>query len=236
MARFRITTDDEVDVRRLATALVEAHGWPREQVGLWNTHSGEVIVTVDDELLREREADPLATTAHTGADLRGACELLKRSEPSLRFVSLPELRDEVQGFFSAGWTVADLIHALRHQRDGAPWPTGEEYHAEGAAWLRHRMRSWRTPEGDVRPSRSQEAAGHRVVRRSGLPDTLGLPPEERWGARGVADPARARAAADDARRLLRAGARTTSDALTHRERTGEVLVRRPGHEDGRGGA
>ncbi|MBB6175181.1 hypothetical protein HNR23_005323 [Nocardiopsis mwathae] len=227
MAEFRITSDDDgIDLRRLAAALVESQGWPRDQVSIWeNRGSGGVVVTVDDALLATGEPDPLTLPRHTRSDVHRACELLRHRDPSLRGVDFPGLRDEAARFFAAGWSIADLLHALSHRHDGAPWPRGEGY--QGIEWLEHRLRSWKTPTGDIRPSVSQEAAQLRIVGRAGLPEDIGMPGEQP-AARRTATPEAARAAADDARRLMRAGTRTTSDALGHRERTAAHINRPKG--------
>ena len=225
MAEFRISSDDErVDLRRLAMALVESQGWAREDVGLWDNRQGEVIVTVDDALLRKPEADPLHRPRHTPRAVHEACESLRREDGSLRRVDFRVLREETARFFSAGWTVADVLHALAHKPDGVPWPSGPDH--QGTEWLHVRMRAWRTPDGDIRPSRSQEAAQLRVISRAGLPMDIGLPEDAEVSQRPVASPSVARSAADDARRLMRQNSRTTVDSLAHRDRTSANFSRR----------
>ncbi|ASU84968.1 hypothetical protein CDO52_21170 [Nocardiopsis gilva YIM 90087] len=231
MAEFRITSDDDgFDLRKLAAALAESQGWPRDRVSIWeNRGGGGVVVTVDDALLTHHEPDPLTLPMHTLSDVHKACELLRRRDPSLRGVDFLALRDEAARFFSAGWSIADLLHALSHRHDGAPWPRGEGY--QGIEWLEHRLRSWKTPSGDIRPSVSQETAQLRIVGRAGLPDDIGMPDEAPVAPRRSATPESARAAADDARRLMRAGTRTTSDGLGHRERTAAQITRPGGRRN-----
>ncbi|WP_159942277.1 MULTISPECIES: hypothetical protein [unclassified Nocardiopsis] len=225
MAELRISSDDErIDLRRMATALAESQGWAREDVSIWDNRRGEVIVTVDDALLRRPEADPLHRPRHTPRAVHEACETLRREEASLRRVDFRVLRQETARFFSAGWTVADVLHALGHRPDGVPWPSGEGY--QGTDWLRARMKAWRTPDGDIRPSQSQEAAQLRVIGRAGLPVDIGLPEDAEVSQRPVASPAVARSAADDARRLMRQSTRTTTDSLAHRDRTSANITRR----------
>jgi hypothetical protein len=222
LAEFRLSSDDDVDLRKLATALVESQGWPRERVSVWDNRDGEVVVTVDDAVLRPPEPNPLNRPVHTPREVHRACELLRREDPSLAGVDFGVFRAEAARFFAAGWSVADLRHALTARPDGLPWPRGEGY--QGTEWLEHRLRHWKTPTGDIRPSVSQEEAQLRVVGRTGLPADLGLP-EDGAGPRPAARPEVARAAIDDARRLLRAQARTTSDALVHRDRTAARMSR-----------
>ncbi|MFD6952369.1 hypothetical protein A6A08_09515 [Nocardiopsis sp. TSRI0078] len=225
MAELRISSDDDqVDLRKMAVALAESQGWAREEVGIWDNRRGEVIVTVDDSLLRRPEADPLHRPRHTPRDVHNACETLHREDASLRRVDFRVLREETARFFSAGWTVADVLHALGHRPDGVPWPKGPDY--QGTEWLRARMKAWRTPNGDIRPSRSQEAAQLRVISRAGLPMDIGLPEDAEVSQRPVASPSVARSAADDARRLMRQNSRTTTDSLAHRDRTSAHITRR----------
>ncbi|WP_046471717.1 hypothetical protein [Allosalinactinospora lopnorensis] len=226
MAEFRISCDDGgIDLRRLATALIESQGWPRDRVGIWENRGGDVVVTVEEELLHVPEPDPLSLPVHTRSDVHRACELIRRRDTSLRGVEFGDLRDEAARFFAAGWSVADLLHALSHRPDGQPWPRGEGY--QGVEWLEHRMRNWKTPTGDIRPSVSQETAQLRILGRAGLPGGLGVPDDEGGPReRRTASPETARAAADDARRLMRAQSRTTSDALEHRDRTASHIARR----------
>lgn len=229
MAEFRISSDDDqVDLRRVAAALVESQGWARQEVSIWDTRRGEVIVTIDDSLLAGPEPDPSHRPRHTPHGVHQACEQLRADEPSLRRVDFRVLRDETARFFSAGWTVTDVRHALARRPDGTPWQHGPEFH--GTDWLRTRMNAWRTPDGDIRPSQSQEAAQLRVISKAGLPMEIGLPENAELAQRPVASPETARSAADDARRLMRQNSRTTTDSLAHRDRTSS-RIRRPDTPD-----
>ncbi|TQN30980.1 hypothetical protein FHX37_0869 [Haloactinospora alba] len=226
MAEFRITSNDGMDLRRLASALVESQGWPRDRVSIWENRRGDgsadtIIVNVDENLLSQPEPDPLSMPVHTRSDVHQACELLRRRDASLRGVDFAALRDEAARFFSAGWSIADLLHALSHRPDGAPWPRGEGY--QGIEWLQHRLRNWKTPSGDIRPSVSQETAQMRIVGRAGLPEGIGQP-EAQPESEGAAAPEHVRAAADDARRLMRTRTRTTSEALEHQDRTASHIT------------
>ena len=57
---------------------------------------------------------------------------------------------------------------------------------------------------------------------------IGLPEDTELSQRPVARPETARSAADDARRLMQQNSRTTSDSLTHRERTSTHIRRSEG--------
>ena len=224
MAEFRISSDDrQVDLRRMATALAESQGWAREDVSIWDNRQGEVIVTIDDSLLRKPDADPLHRPRHTPHAVHDACEMLRREDASLRGVDFPYLKAESARFFSAGWTLADLQHALGHRPDGVEWEQGPDH--RGTGWFVHRLSAWKTPDGDIRPSQSQESAQPRVIRRAGLPLDIGLPEDTELSARPVASPAVARSAADDARRLIRQNTRTTTDTLALQDRTSAHITR-----------
>ncbi|MDA8372120.1 MAG: hypothetical protein M0026_19955 [Nocardiopsaceae bacterium] len=223
MAEIRIASGDGFDLRRLAAALAESQGWPRDQVGIWENRDGDVILTVDDALLNQPAPDPLKRPVHTRSDVHRACELLHHRDPSLRGVDFTALRDEAARFFSAGWTITDLLHALGHRHDGTPWPRGEGY--AGIEWLQHRLRNWKSPTGDIRPSVSQENAQLRVLGRAGLPSGIGVPDDHPPQRGQAASPQTARDAADDARRLMRVQSRTTSDTLQHRDRTAAHITR-----------
>lgn len=66
----------------------------------------------------------------------------------------------IRDFFLAGWSVADLHHALDHRPDGGLWPyagapdTKEPHRVRG--WLRFRLSAWRTASGIPMPSRGQQ--------------------------------------------------------------------------------
>src|SRR5262249_9293495 len=84
------------------------------------------------------------------------CEALcanSRLSPLAR-LSPRYLRHLIKDFLDAGWTGADILHALDHQPSGAAWtyttPVG---HAAG--WVRFRLATWRNADGSPLPSRSQ---------------------------------------------------------------------------------
>ena len=167
MAEFRISSDDtQVDLRRMATALAESQGWAREDVSIWDNRQGEVIVTIDDALLRKREVDPLHRPRHTPRAVHEACEYLRREDASLRRVDFRVLRDVTARFFSAGWTVADVLHALAARPDGAAWPEGPDY--QGTDWLQARLGASRCPGSRgprARPRRRAARPGRAGRRR-----------------------------------------------------------------------
>lgn len=67
----------------------------------------------------------------------------------------------VRDFFAAGWSVADLHHALEVRPDGSAWPysgapeTKEPHRVRG--WLKFRLTAWRDQAGVPVTSRGQQA-------------------------------------------------------------------------------
>jgi hypothetical protein len=86
-----------------------------------------------------------------------------RIDPVLRRVSVAHVAALCREWHLAGWTVADIRHALVHRPDGTPWPhslvAADVRHVPG--WFRHRLAAWRTdpadPASPPRLSRSQHA-------------------------------------------------------------------------------
>lgn len=78
---------------------------------------------------------------------------------ALRCLSIKDLASICRDFFLAGWTVADILHALDWQPDGTPWPhSGAPATKEPArirGWLKHRLTAWRTENGEPLRSRDQ---------------------------------------------------------------------------------
>lgn len=75
----------------------------------------------------------------------------------------------VRDFFAAGWSVADLHHALEAQPDGRPWPysgapdTKEPHRVRG--WLKFRLSAWRDDAGAPVVSRDQQERAQREKAR-----------------------------------------------------------------------
>ncbi|UYY83713.1 GntR family transcriptional regulator (plasmid) [Arthrobacter sp. YA7-1] len=88
-----------------------------------------------------------------------ASEIRYRSFP-LRSMTPKDVASSCRDFFLAGWTVADILHALDWRPDGAQWPhsgapdTKDPWRMRG--WLRHRLSAWRTEAGEPLRSRDQQ--------------------------------------------------------------------------------
>lgn len=75
------------------------------------------------------------------AELRRRCFVLRRA-------SLRAIRSAARDFWSAGWSVADVLHALDHRPDGSSWPHSGAHRVRSArAWSCYRLRRWRDDSG-----------------------------------------------------------------------------------------
>ncbi|MFC8041860.1 hypothetical protein ACFUOZ_21105 [Paenarthrobacter sp. NPDC057355] len=80
-----------------------------------------------------------------------------------------DMASSCRDFFLAGWTVADILHALNWRPDGTLWPhsgapeTKDAWRMRG--WLRHRLSHWRTEAGEPLRSRDQQEAARAAALR-----------------------------------------------------------------------
>lgn len=108
------------------------------------------------------------TPKRHGQRVAAASEIRYRSFP-LRCMTAKDVASSCRDFFLAGWTVADILHALDWRPDGTLWPhsgapdTKEAWRMRG--WLRHRLSAWRTEAGEPLRSRDQQAAARAVALR-----------------------------------------------------------------------
>jgi Bacterial regulatory proteins, gntR family len=95
-------------------------------------------------------------------------EIRYRSFP-LRCMTPKDIANSCRDFFLAGWTVADIIHALDWRPDGTLWPHSGAPDTKDArrmrGWLRHRLNAWRTASGEPLRSRDQQAAARAAALR-----------------------------------------------------------------------
>ncbi|MEV0149998.1 MULTISPECIES: hypothetical protein [unclassified Nonomuraea] len=111
----------------------------------------------------------LHATARTKRDRLWACERLRQECLPLRRMTAWYLRWMLKPLFEAGWTVADVLHALDVRADDSVWAytwssTSELRHVPG--WVRHRLSAWLDKDGEVLPSRSQRAAAALAAQRA----------------------------------------------------------------------
>ncbi|WP_427019527.1 hypothetical protein ACQCSX_23435 (plasmid) [Pseudarthrobacter sp. P1] len=108
------------------------------------------------------------TTKRHVQRVAAASEIRYRSFP-LRCMTPKDVASSCRDFFLAGWTVADILHALDWRPDGTLWPhsgapdTKDAWRMRG--WLRHRLSAWRTEAGEPLRSRDQQAAARAAALR-----------------------------------------------------------------------
>ncbi|WP_171983428.1 GntR family transcriptional regulator [Arthrobacter sp. SRS-W-1-2016] len=108
------------------------------------------------------------TTKRQIQRVAAASEIRYRSFP-LRCMTPKDVASSCRDFFLAGWTVADVLHALDWRPDGTLWPhsgapdTKNPWRMRG--WLRHRLNTWRTEAGEPLRSRDQQAAARAAALR-----------------------------------------------------------------------
>lgn len=113
---------------------------------------------------------PHRTTKTPIQRLAAASELRSRIF-LLRPLSAKDIRSSLRDFFIAGWTIADIRHALEWLPNGNRWPHSSipnltHLNRRDAAvrlrgWLAYRLREWRTHNGEPLYSPSQRAEADR---------------------------------------------------------------------------
>ena len=111
-------------------------------------------------------------TTRTPIQRLAAATELRHQIGVLRPMSPKDIRSVFKDFFEAGWTIADLHHALDWQPAGTRWPHSgapdvtrlcrRDAATRMRGWLKHRLNTWRTSSGEPLYSRTQrEEAAHR---------------------------------------------------------------------------
>lgn len=151
---------------------------------------------------RQLPAWPRAVTPKRKDDMLAASATLCRLIPVLRRITPQHVRSILRPYFLAGWTVADVHHAIDRRPSGTMWPHDGATGVDNVgAWLTYRLDAWRDAHDTVRRSNSQRIAA-----------------EQRENAAR----ARARREAEDANRTAAAGpmspgrllARAVADAIS----------------------
>lgn len=96
---------------------------------------------------------PSGQTLQRRRERLAAAEALRRDLPVLRRMSARAVRSAIRSYFGAGWTVADVKHALDHRPDGSPHTLTTAVHSP-ASWLAWRLGLWRSADGAVLPPHS----------------------------------------------------------------------------------
>jgi hypothetical protein len=79
----------------------------------------------------------------------------------LRRISAEHIRHLARPFFAAGWSGADILHALDHEPGGRQHGYSAEVHSP-AGWIRARLAGWLGSGGSPQRSRSQQLAEARA--------------------------------------------------------------------------
>lgn len=90
-------------------------------------------------------------------EVLAAAESLRRDLPVLWGVSARAVRSAVRAYFAAGWTVADVEHALDHLPDGSRHIRTDAVRSP-ARWLAYRLDLWRSADGTPLPPHTAELA------------------------------------------------------------------------------
>ena len=108
---------------------------------------------------RQLPAWPRAVTPKRKDDMLAAAGTLRHLIPVLRRISPEHVRSIARPYFLAGWTVADVHHAIDHRPSGTRWPHDGATGVDNVgAWLSYRLAAWRDAHGTVRRSNSQRIA------------------------------------------------------------------------------
>ncbi len=121
-----------------------------------------------EELIEEknrRPAWPRTVAARSRADRLALVERLQAEAFALRPASTRELRHVLRPWLLAGWTVAQLLHALDHEPDGTArtWTTAVRL---PVGWLRSRLAAWLDEEhGRPRSAPGEQARAEQQAQR-----------------------------------------------------------------------
>jgi hypothetical protein len=116
-----------------------------------------------------------------------AAETLRAEHPVLRRMSPRAVRSALRVYFQAGWTPADVLHALETLPGDGPHRFGERV-GDPPRWLRWRL-SWWLEDGTPRSPHSAELAERALGTRASrfaAPAAAGAPPPPAWHAARLA--------------------------------------------------
>ena len=102
-------------------------------------------------------ATALAAVPQNGSEALTAAQAMQEHARLLRRLSAEHLRHLARPFFAAGWTPADLVHAIDHDTRGRQHGYTAEVRSP-AAWIRSRLAQWLDPDGTPLPSPGQQRA------------------------------------------------------------------------------
>ena len=105
---------------------------------------------------------PLTGRAKTRSDGLAAAAVVRDRSRQLAALSPEHVRHLARQFLAAGWTAADVLHALDHDPGGRQHGYTAAVRS-AAGWARSRLAAWLDSAGAPLPSRSQVRAARRVV-------------------------------------------------------------------------
>ncbi|MFD0478108.1 hypothetical protein ACFQ0B_65475 [Nonomuraea thailandensis] len=120
-----------------------------------------------EERSSPRRRNRISTTTETAATpgtRKHALQVAQKihdASTTLRRLSPWYIRHLTRVFVAAGWTAADVLHALDHQPDGAAWTytwTSRDQIRNVPGWVRFRLSAWLNEHGRPLPGKSQRLA------------------------------------------------------------------------------
>jgi len=122
---------------------------------------------------RPAPAQPSRATARRKDDRRAHAEQVRSRIPVLQGISTADVAAVLLVFWMAGWTVADVVHAVEWRPDGTRWPhdgatgvpasggrTPDGRRGGPRGWLRHRLAPWTVDGTATRSPAQRRAADH----------------------------------------------------------------------------
>ncbi|MFD8529505.1 hypothetical protein ACFV0L_18995 [Streptosporangium canum] len=102
--------------------------------------------------------DEAAATPGTRKHALQVAQKIHDESTTLRRLSPWYIRHLIRVFVAAGWSAADVLHALDHQQDGSAWTYTWQSRDEirnVPGWVRFRLAAWLDEHGQPVPSKSQ---------------------------------------------------------------------------------
>ena len=104
---------------------------------------------------------PVSSTPQGKQDRVAAAATLQVLNPVFSRISTRFVASLLREWHLAGWTIADIRHALDHKPDGTRWTYDADIrHVPG--WTRHRLAAWQNEAGTPTASPTQRAAAARA--------------------------------------------------------------------------
>jgi hypothetical protein len=104
---------------------------------------------------------PVSSTPQGTQDRVAAAATLQVLNPVFSRISVRFVASLLREWHLAGWTIADIRHALDHKPDGTRWTYDADIrHVPG--WTRHRLAAWQDTNGTPTASPTQRAAAARA--------------------------------------------------------------------------